>query len=51
MIGAAVGFAWVASGRRWRDLAQPWPVWALGITGLFGYHALYFHRAAQCAAG
>src|SRR5512146_2803688 len=21
---------------------QPWPVWALGIGGLFGYHALYF---------
>ncbi|MEZ5833548.1 MAG: DMT family transporter [Dongiaceae bacterium] len=21
---------------------QPWPVWLLGIGGLFGYHALYF---------
>jgi drug/metabolite transporter (DMT)-like permease len=41
-IGAAVGFAWVAAGRRWRDLVQPWPVWAVGVGGLFGYHALYF---------
>lgn len=23
-------------------LRQPMPVWALGVTGLFGYHALYF---------
>jgi drug/metabolite transporter (DMT)-like permease len=23
-------------------LRQPWPVWALGIGGLFGYHFLYF---------
>ena len=23
-------------------LRQPWPVWALGLYGLFGYHALYF---------
>ena len=23
-------------------LVQPWPVWAVGIGGLFGYHALYF---------
>jgi drug/metabolite transporter (DMT)-like permease len=23
-------------------LDQPWPVWALGVGGLFGYHALYF---------
>ena len=26
----------------WSALIQPWPVWALGIVGLFGYHALYF---------
>lgn len=25
-----------------RVLMQPWPVWALGVGGLFGYHALYF---------
>jgi len=41
-MGAAIGFVWIAAGRRWRDLAQPWPVWALGVLGLFGYHALYF---------
>lgn len=23
-------------------LRQPWPVWALGVGGLFGYHAVYF---------
>ncbi|MFX8397155.1 DMT family transporter, partial [Acinetobacter baumannii] len=23
-------------------LRQPWPVWAVGLGGLFGYHALYF---------
>ncbi len=41
-VGSLVGLAWIAAGRRWRDLLQPWPVWALGIAGLFGYHALYF---------
>ena len=25
-----------------KALRQPWPVWALGVGGLFGYHALYF---------
>lgn len=25
-----------------KALCQPWPVWALGVGGLFGYHALYF---------
>jgi drug/metabolite transporter (DMT)-like permease len=41
-IGAAVGFVWIGVGRHWRDLLQPWPVWAVGIVGLSGYHALYF---------
>jgi drug/metabolite transporter (DMT)-like permease len=41
-VGALVGFAWIAAGRLWRDLRQPWPVWTVGILGLFGYHALYF---------
>ena len=41
-VGAAIGFAWIAATRRWRDLRQPWPVWLLGVGGLFGYHALYF---------
>lgn len=25
-----------------RSFRQPWPVWALGVGGLFGYHFLYF---------
>ena len=25
-----------------RALRQPWQVWALGVGGLFGYHALFF---------
>jgi drug/metabolite transporter (DMT)-like permease len=41
-VGGSVGLVWIAAGRRWRDLMQPWPVWALGVAGLFGYHALYF---------
>ncbi|PWJ22160.1 DMT family transporter [Jannaschia seohaensis] len=27
--------------RGWRAWAQPWPAWALGVGGLFGYHLLY----------
>jgi drug/metabolite transporter (DMT)-like permease len=39
MLGAATwGFRPGAA----RALAQPWPVWALGVGGLFGYHALFF---------
>jgi drug/metabolite transporter (DMT)-like permease len=41
-IGATIGFVWLAATGTWRDLVQPWPAWALGIAGLFGYHALYF---------
>jgi drug/metabolite transporter (DMT)-like permease len=41
-VGAAIGFAWLAARGAWRELVQPWPAWALGIGGLFGYHALYF---------
>jgi drug/metabolite transporter (DMT)-like permease len=41
-VGAAAGFLWIAAGRRWHDLRQPPQVWALGVAGLFGYHALYF---------
>ena len=34
---------WAIRGESVRDkLALPAPVWALGIFGLFGYHALYF---------
>jgi len=25
-----------------RSLRQPWPVWAIGVGGLFGYHLCYF---------
>jgi len=31
-----------ARGGLGRAFRQPWPVWLLGIAGLFGYHALYF---------
>jgi drug/metabolite transporter (DMT)-like permease len=41
-IGGAIGIGWIAAGSRWSELRQPWPVWALGVAGLFGYHALYF---------
>ncbi|HSM42875.1 MAG TPA: DMT family transporter [Afifellaceae bacterium] len=41
-IGGAIGIGWIAVGSRWSELRQPWPVWALGVAGLFGYHALYF---------
>jgi drug/metabolite transporter (DMT)-like permease len=41
-LSAAIGFIWLAASGRWRDLKQPLPVWALGVAGLFGYHALYF---------
>jgi drug/metabolite transporter (DMT)-like permease len=41
-VSAAVGFVWLAARGRWCDLLQPWPIWALGVGGLFGYHALYF---------
>lgn len=42
-VGGAVGL--VLTARRpgaLRGLRQPWPVWALGVGGLFGYHFLYF---------
>ncbi len=54
LLGLTFGIAFAVSLLRWlwlarRDRArflaifrQPWPVWALGIVGLFGYHALYF---------
>ena len=41
-VGAIIGFTWLAATSRWSDLRQPWPVWTLGVVGLFGYHALYF---------
>jgi len=41
-IGGAIGAAWVARAGAWSALRQKPQVWALGVCGLFGYHALYF---------
>jgi drug/metabolite transporter (DMT)-like permease len=41
-IGGAIGAAWVARAGAWRALRQKPQVWAIGVCGLFGYHALYF---------
>jgi drug/metabolite transporter (DMT)-like permease len=39
MLGAA---SWMFRAGAMQTLRQPWPVWALGVGGLFGYHALFF---------
>jgi drug/metabolite transporter (DMT)-like permease len=39
LLGAA---SWLARPGSLRALRQPPPVWAVGVGGLFGYHALYF---------
>jgi drug/metabolite transporter (DMT)-like permease len=41
-VGGAIGLVWMAVTGAWRALCQPVAVWALGVGGLFGYHALYF---------
>lgn len=41
-VGGAIGALWVWRTRTWHTLRQPLRVWALGVGGLFGYHALYF---------
>jgi drug/metabolite transporter (DMT)-like permease len=41
-IGGGLGLIYAASRGRLAALIQPWPVWGVGIGGLFGYHALYF---------
>jgi drug/metabolite transporter (DMT)-like permease len=42
-IGGGIGVASFAfRPRAVRALRQPWQVWALGVGGLFGYHALFF---------
>ena len=41
-IGGSIGLVVTAVRGRLSALRQPWPVWALGVGGLFGYHALYF---------
>lgn len=41
-VGGVIGLIWMAVTNAWGALRQPLPVWALGVGGLFGYHALYF---------
>lgn len=42
-IGGIAGVAlWAIRPGAARALRQSWPVWLLGIAGLFGYHAAYF---------
>jgi drug/metabolite transporter (DMT)-like permease len=41
-IGGAFGLAYAAARGRLGAFVQPWPVWLVGVGGLFGYHALYF---------
>ncbi|MCP8938893.1 DMT family transporter [Alsobacter sp. SYSU M60028] len=42
-LGGGLGAAsWLRRPDAVRALRQPWPVWLLGVGGLFGYHALYF---------
>ena len=46
-IGGALGLAFALWRGRLAALRQPWPVWLLGVGGLFGYHALYFAALRQ----
>jgi drug/metabolite transporter (DMT)-like permease len=42
-IGGVAGVAlWTVRPAAAKALRQPWPVWLLGVGGLFGYHAAYF---------
>lgn len=41
-IGGAIGAVWVTWSGSWGALRQSPRAWALGVGGLFGYHALYF---------
>lgn len=41
-LGGAIGVAVAVARGRLGALRQPWRVWAVGVGGLFGYHALYF---------
>src|SRR5437763_7570714 len=42
-IGGGIGAAtWLFRPGAARALKQRWQVWALGVGGLFGYHALFF---------
>lgn len=35
-------FSLIKQGKGFATLRQPWPVWLLGVGGLFGYHFFYF---------
>jgi drug/metabolite transporter (DMT)-like permease len=41
-VGGGLGLVYAIWRGRLAALIQPWPVWAVGVGGLFGYHALYF---------
>jgi drug/metabolite transporter (DMT)-like permease len=41
-IGGGFGLVFAAARGKLGALVQPWPVWLVGVGGLFGYHALYF---------
>ncbi|MDO9414218.1 MAG: EamA family transporter [Pseudolabrys sp.] len=41
-VGGSIGAVWVWRAKAWGALRQPPQVWLLGVSGLFGYHALYF---------
>jgi drug/metabolite transporter (DMT)-like permease len=40
--GLAGTLLWLVRPHAAKALYQPWPVWLLGVGGLFGYHAAYF---------
>lgn len=43
LIGGVIGLStWIVRPGAYKVLRQPWPVWALGVVGLFGYHLLYY---------
>ncbi|HAT85237.1 DMT family transporter [Cohaesibacter gelatinilyticus] len=42
-IGGGLGaISWLFRSGAMKTLKQPWPVWVLGVVGLFGYHFLYY---------
>lgn len=43
LVGSLVGLStWLVRPTARQALKQPWPVWLVGVGGLYGYHALYF---------
>ena len=50
-VGGGLGLVYAALRGRLAALIQPWPVWAVGVGGLFGYHALYFAALEPRPAG